>query len=226
VRLPRISVLAVALGLLAGASGQGLAAQRAPARRSSKTPDYTTLRAVLKTSQGDVTLRFHPEAAPNHVKAFVDLAASRFYDGTLFHRVIPGFVIQGGDPLTKDPKQALLWGNGFKADRRGAPVTLAAEFNEIRFKRGVVGMAHMLSDPDSASSQFFIVLQDAPFLDHQWTAFAEVESGMDVVDKLVAESHADTSDPVTGGRPRAYQKLLKVTLVEGEAAPTPGRQPE
>jgi peptidyl-prolyl cis-trans isomerase B (cyclophilin B) len=148
------------------------------------------------------------------VKNFVDLAASGFYDGTLFHRVIPGFVIQGGDPNTKDVGKTGLWGLGGNTDPKGKPITVKAEFNDLPHRRGVVSMARAQSDPDSASSQFFIVLKDTPSLDRQWTAFAEVSSGLDVVDKLVSESRADTNDVRTGGRPTNYQKINKIELVE------------
>ena len=173
--------------------------------------------ATLHTERGDVTIRFFFDRAPNHVKNFIDLAASGFYDGTLFHRVIPGFVLQGGDPLTKDPKNAFVWGNAGKTDAKGLPVTLKPEFNETAHKRGIVSMARS-SAPDSASSQFFIVLKDYPSLDHQYTAFGEVVKGMDVVDRIVAESNPDPAN-ANLGRPRSYQKLVKVDIVEESAAP-------
>jgi peptidyl-prolyl cis-trans isomerase B (cyclophilin B) len=180
---------------------------------SSKPRDYGKTLAVLKTSQGDVTLRLFFDKAPGHVKNFVDLSAEGFYDGTLFHRVIPEFMIQGGDPLTKDPAQAEVYGTGGHTDKAGKPLNVKAEFNEISHRRGVLSMARA-SDPDSASSQFFIVVKDSPFLDRQYTVFGEVVKGMDVVDRLVGASNSDTADPRSGGRPRAYQKILKVELVE------------
>ncbi len=221
--------LALWLGLaLAGASlaaVEAIAAQQkkvAPNKKekkvSSKPRDYGKTLAVLKTSQGDVTIRFFFDKAPGHVKSFVDLSARGFYDGTLFHRVIPDFMIQGGDPLTKDPAQAEVYGTGGYTDKTGKPITLKAEFNEISHRRGVLSMARA-SDPDSASSQFFIVVKDSPFLDRQYTVFGEVVKGMDVVDRLVGASNSDTADPRSGGRPRAYQKILKVELVE--QAPDP-----
>jgi peptidyl-prolyl cis-trans isomerase B (cyclophilin B) len=185
---------------------------------SSKPRDYGKTLAVLKTSQGDVTIRFLLDKAPGHVKNFVDLAAARFYDGTLFHRVIPDFMIQGGDPLTKDPSQAEVCGTGGNTDRFGKPLNVKAEFNDVSHRRGVVSMARA-SDPDSASSQFFIVVKDSPFLDRQYTVFGEVVKGMDVVDRIVSESNSDTADPRSGGRPRAYQRILKVELVQ--QAPDP-----
>jgi len=219
--------LALSLGLaLAGAAVPAGAAttQKAPAKKkekkvSSKPRDYAKTLAVLKTSQGDVTIRFFFDKAPGHVKNFVDLAARGFYDGTLFHRVIPGFMVQGGDPLTKDPGKSSLFGTGGNTDKAGKPVNVKAEFNDVSHKRGILSMARA-SDPDSASSQFFLVVKDSPFLDKQYTAFGEVVKGLDVLDKLVTESNSDTSDPRSGGKPRAYQKILKVELV-AEAAPGP-----
>ena len=180
---------------------------------SSKPRDYAKTLAVLKTAQGDVTIGSFKEKAPGHVKNFVDLAAAGFYDGTLFHRVIPDFMVQGGDPFTKDPSKDPLFGTGGNTDKAGKPLNVKAEFNDTSHKRGVLSMARA-SDPDSASSQFFIVVKDSPFLDRQYTVFGEVVKGMDVVDRIVTESNADTSDPRSGGKPRAYQKILKVELVE------------
>lgn len=180
---------------------------------SSKPRDYAKTLAVLKTSQGDVTVRFLIDKAPGHVKNFVDLAAAGFYDGTLFHRVIPGFMVQGGDPYTKDPSKDALFGTGGNTDKAGKPLNVKAEFNDVSHKRGVLSMARA-SDPDSASSQFFIVVKDSPFLDRQYTVFGEVVKGIEIVDKIVSESNADTTDPRSGGRPRAFQKIVKVELVE------------
>jgi peptidyl-prolyl cis-trans isomerase B (cyclophilin B) len=204
---------ASALPAPAAAAQKKAAARKKEKKVSSKPRDYAKTLAVLKTSQGDVTIRFFFDKAPGHVKNFVDLAASGFYDGTLFHRVIPGFMVQGGDPYTKDPGKSALYGTGGNTDRSGKPLNIKAEFNDASHKRGVVSMARA-SDPDSASSQFFIVVKDSPFLDRQYTVFGEVVKGMDVVDRIVAESNADTADPTSGGKPRAYQKILRVELVE------------
>ena len=215
----------------AAASGAGKAPPK-KAKKAAKARDYSRTLAVLKTSQGDITLRFFVDRAPNHVKAFVDLAAKGFYDQTLFHRVIPDFMIQGGDPLTRDPAKAAVWGTGGANDSKGRPVTIKAEFNDLTHKRGVLSMARA-SDPDSASSQFFVVVKDSPFLDRQYTVFGEVVSGLEVCDKIVAESRPDISDPRTGGRPTSYQKILKVELQESaepapvvaDAAGEPGTRP-
>lgn len=136
--------------------------------------------AVINTTQGVIKIEFFPNAAPNHVNNFMKLANSSFYDGTIFHRIVPGFVIQGGDPYTKpDGKPRELWGTG------GANSTVNAEFNSISHTRGIVSMARS-ADPNSASSQFFIVLKDSTFLDGKYTVFGKVIQGMDVVDKIAA----------------------------------------
>ena len=171
-------------------------------------------RAVLKTSQGDITLRFFPDKAPNHVRNFLELARHGFYDGTLFHRVIPGFMIQGGDPITKDPKRVFRFGTGGNTDENGRERNVKAEFNDVSHRRGIVSMARG-EEPDSASSQFFVVVGDATFLDNQYTAFGEVVSGMDVADRIVQAS--DVVD-LERGRPRSYQQLLSVQVVEDPAA--------
>ncbi len=133
--------------------------------------------AELHTSAGEIDIRFFPEAAPNHVKNFIDLAEKGYYNGTKFHRVIPGFMIQGGDPNTiSGPLET--WGTG------GSGKYLKAEFNKIPHKRGIVSMARAQS-PDSASSQFFVVVKDSNFLDGQYTVFGLVTKGMDVADKIV-----------------------------------------
>ncbi|MFI5180809.1 MAG: peptidylprolyl isomerase [Thermoanaerobaculia bacterium] len=196
-------------------------APKAPKKETkvSKTRDYAHTLAVLKTSQGDVTLRFFYDKAPNHVKNFLDLAAKGFYDATLFHRVIPEFMIQGGDPNTKKPETPeTRYGTGNNRDEKGQPVYIKAEFNDTAHRRGILSMARS-SNPDSASSQFFICVKDSPFLDRQYTAFGEVAGGLDVLDKIVVASNYD---PTSGGagKPRSPQKLLKVELVdEAGAAP-------
>lgn len=139
--------------------------------------EYTGKVADIKTSEGTITIRFFPDKAPNHVRNFIDLAESDFYDGTRFHRVIAGFMIQGGDPNTKTENRR-SWGTG------GSGTNLAAEFNDVPHRRGIVSMARS-SDPNSASSQFFIVVKDSTFLDNQYTVFGEVVEGMDVADAIV-----------------------------------------
>ncbi|MGA7616841.1 MAG: peptidylprolyl isomerase [Thermoanaerobaculia bacterium] len=134
--------------------------------------------AVLHTTDGDITIRFFPQVAPNHVRNFIDLSERGFYNATKFHRIVPGFMIQGGDPNTVSNDRS-AWGTG------GSGKNVKAEFNDIPHRRGIVSMARS-SNPDSASSQFFICVADARFLDHKYTAFGEVTSGMDVADKIVS----------------------------------------
>jgi peptidyl-prolyl cis-trans isomerase B (cyclophilin B) len=142
-------------------------------------------RAVIETRLGNIELKFFPDVAPNHVNNFIELARKGFYDGTTFHRVIPGFMIQGGDPNSRDHDKSRhgLGGPGY---------TVKAEFNSRPHKRGTLSMARAAA-PDSAGSQFFICVADAPFLDRQYTVFGEVVSGMDVVDKIVSQPR-DTRD--------------------------------
>ncbi len=136
---------------------------------------------------GDIVLRFFPDVAPGHVKNFTDLAKKGFYNGTTFHRVIPGFMIQGGDPNSKNPDRSMhgMGGPGHK---------VKAEFNSKPHKRGIVSMARS-NDPDSAGSQFFICVADANFLDWQYTVFAEVVTGMDVADKVVGMKRDGNDNP-------------------------------
>ncbi len=230
-QVTRILVAALAMGLLTSPLASAAPAKpkrRAAPKAGAKVRDYAHTLADVHTSQGDFTVRFFYDRAPNHVKNFLDLAASGFYDGTLFHRVIRDFIVQGGDPLTKDPKNAFIWGNGGRTDAKGNPVTLKPEFNDTSHRRGIVSMARS-SAPDSASSQFFVVLKDYPSLDRQYTAFGEVVKGMDVVDRIAAASDPDPSNP-TLGKPRNPQKLLSIELLEEPPAqappyPAPARKP-
>ncbi|HTQ09450.1 MAG TPA: peptidylprolyl isomerase [Fimbriimonadaceae bacterium] len=134
--------------------------------------------AVLTTNLGTIKLKFFPEKAPKHVAAFKKLAQEGYYDGTKFHRVIPGFMIQGGDPNTKSGDRS-RYGTG------GPGYQLDAEFNDIPHDRGILSAART-SDPNSAGSQFFLMVARAPHLDRQYTVYGQVIEGMDVVDKIVA----------------------------------------
>ncbi len=144
-------------------------------------------KAVIETTFGTITLKFFPDVAPGHVKNFVDLAKKGFYDGTTFHRVIPGFMIQGGDPNSKSTDKG-------KHGMGGPGYTIKAEFNDRPHKRGTLSMARS-QNPDSAGSQFFICVADARFLDKQYTAFGEVESGMEAVDKIVSQARDRNDNP-------------------------------
>ncbi len=143
---------------------------------------------TIETSLGKIMFRLLPDIAPEAVRNFEKLSKSGFYDGTLFHRVIPGFMIQGGDPNTKNPDKS-KWGLG------GPGYSVKAEFNSKSHFRGIVSMARGM-DPDSAGSQFFIVTTDSKFLDGQYTAFGEVTEGMDVADKIVNLSRDDNDCPL------------------------------
>ena len=143
---------------------------------------------VKGESWGDIVLRFYPDVAPNHVKNFETLAKKGFYDRTKFHRVIPGFMIQGGDPNSKKPDRS-MHGMG------GPGHHVAAEFNSKPHKRGVLSMARS-NDPNSAGSQFFICVADANFLDWKYTAFGEVVSGMEVADKIVNVKRDGRDNPL------------------------------
>jgi peptidyl-prolyl cis-trans isomerase B (cyclophilin B) len=133
--------------------------------------------AIIKTTVGEMVVEFWPDVAPKTVENFKTLAGKGFYDGTAFHRIVKGFMIQGGDPLTKDPKAESDWGTG------GPGHKIKAEFNEKPHVRGVLSMARS-QHPDSAGSQFFICLADARFLDRQYTAFGQIIKGDEVLGKI------------------------------------------
>jgi len=156
--------------------------------------------AIIKTSFGNIKFNLVPDIAPETVRNFSQLTKSGFYDGTLFHRIIPGFMIQGGDPNTKNPDKS-TWGQG------GPGYNLKAEFNSRSHLRGIVSMARA-NDPDSAGSQFFIVTSDSTFLDRQYTVFGEVVDGMEVADKIV-NLPRDANDC-----PKQEAKMLEVIVSE------------
>ncbi|MEE9217902.1 MAG: peptidylprolyl isomerase [Acidobacteriota bacterium] len=170
--------LVLAMSLVWCGAGQ---AQTAPAALAVQTAATAAEEVgVITTDVGRIVIRFFPDVAPNHVDNFKDLARTRFYDGTTFHRVVPGFVIQGGDPNSKDddPRNDGL-GDG--------PRQLKAEFNDRPHVRGSLSMARS-RDPNSASCQFFIVLEESPqsrALDGKYTLFGEVIEGMDTVERIV-----------------------------------------
>lgn len=185
----RFTVVTLALGFaLLGCDPKDAAGKSAAkgehAQGAEQTPALPDLSgphnvAVMKIKDyGEIRFELLPEIAPNTVANFEKLANEGFYDGTYFHRVIPGFMVQGGDPNTKN--------NNPNDDGQGGPgYTIKAEFNALPHKRGVVSMARR-NTPDSAGSQFFIVVDDAPHLDNQYTAFGRVTSGLEVVAKIVS----------------------------------------
>jgi cyclophilin family peptidyl-prolyl cis-trans isomerase len=154
----------------------------------------------IQTKFGDITLEFFSDAAPKTVDNFKKLASSGFYDGLIFHRIVPGFVIQGGDPNTKSISNKSKWGTG------GPGWTVKAEFNKNKHSRGALSMARS-QDPNSAGSQFFIVLKDSNFLDGQYTVFGKVTSGMDIADKIAALKTDSADAPADPEQAR----MVKVT---------------
>lgn len=144
--------------------------------------------AVIQTNLGRIVAKFFPEVAPNHSENFLKLAESGFYNGTRFHRVIPGFVIQGGDPNTKD-KPRSQHGTG------GPGWNVNAEFNEVPHTPGILSMARS-GHPDSAGSQFFVCTGRVPHLDRQYTVFGQVIEGMDVVEKIVSLKRDSNDNPL------------------------------
>jgi dolichyl-diphosphooligosaccharide---protein glycosyltransferase len=157
--------------------------------------------AILKTSLGNITIEFFPQAAPKHVNNFLNLSKSGFYDGTIFHRIVKDFVIQGGDPTTKNTTQKERWGTG------GPGYTLDAEFNDIPHERGILSMART-ADPNSAGSQFFIITKDSRFLDNQYTVFGRVIDGMEIVDKIEALPINQSSDQPIDFEKAKIQKVI------------------
>ena len=150
--------------------------------------------AIIETKFGNITLKFFPDTAPGHVKNFVELAKKGFYNGSIFHRVIPGFMIQGGDPT----------GTG----AGGPGYTIKAEFNARPHKRGTLSMART-NVPDSAGSQFFICVADTPQLNNQYSVFGEVVSGMEVVDKIVSQPRNSMDKP--------NERIeMKVRIIDGK----------
>ena len=167
----------LAIGLLTGCGGKADVKPAAP-------PSAPVPKAIIKTKFGDIHIKLYPDVAPKHVENFIKLAKSGYYDGTIFHRVIPGFMIQGGDPNTKNSLRKDTYGQGGPKDEKGNPILLKAEFSDIPHRRGIVSMARA-NEPDTAGSQFFVVVEQSPFLDGKYTAFGEVIKGLGVADKIV-----------------------------------------
>src|SRR5205809_5729456 len=165
-----LSVLAVAL-LLSSALFAAEENQENPPMNASNEV------AIIKTSEGDMVVQFWNDAAPNTIENFKKLARQAFYDGTIFHRIVKGFMIQGGDPNSKDPAKENSYGQG------GPGYNIKAEFNDHSHDRGVISMARG-PDPDSAGSQFFICLAPVHRLDHQYTTFGKLIKGDDVLEKI------------------------------------------
>ena len=157
--------------------------------------------AMIKTSEGEMVVQFWNDAAPETIANFKKLARAGFYNGTTFHRIVKGFMIQGGDPNTKDPAKEDSYGQGDPGYK------IKAEFNDHSHERGVISMARG-PDPDSAGSQFFICLAPVPRLDHKYTAFGRLIKGADVLEKI-----GDV--PVTRNSAGEMSKPTKRVVIEG-----------
>lgn len=168
-----------------------------PNTGSAPAPRAEGPEVAFETTEGTFVVRLLPAVAPNHVALFLKTAKAGGYDGTAFHRIIAGGIIQGGDPLSKDPKNAARYGTGGLG-------LLKAEFSDRPFARGVVAAARKQSSNDSGGVQFFVVLSEQPSLRGQYTIFGEVAEGMDVVDKIGAT-------PVEGEKPKARVEIRKAT---------------
>jgi peptidyl-prolyl cis-trans isomerase B (cyclophilin B) len=181
----------VSLGLTLSVLGSLLACTpKEESSMSSTAPSGSDEIAVIQVRDfGEIRIRFFPDKAPGHVENFKKLAKQGFYDGTTFHRIIPGFMIQGGDPNSKDDDPS--------NDGTGDPgYKIKAEFNDVPHSRGIVSMARA-NHPDSAGCQFFIVVKESPFLDGKYTVFGEVTSGMEVVDQIISQSRDRRDRPLT-----------------------------
>ena len=180
------------------------AAQLGAEEKKEKPMNTSNEVAVIKTSEGDMVAEFWPDVAPKTVENFKKLARQGFYDGTAFHRVIKGFMIQGGDPLTKDESKRASWGTGDPGYK------IAAEFNEKSHTRGVLSMARS-SDPNSAGSQFFICHGAPTFLDRQYTAFGKLIKGDEVLEKIA------TTKTGPGDRPLKRINVERIKIVPADS---------
>ena len=165
--------------------------------------------AVIKTTAGEMVIEFWTDVAPQTVENFKKLARQGFYDGTAFHRIMKGFMIQGGDPLTKDAKMESRWGTG------GPGYQIKAEFNDRSHVRGVISMARS-QNPDSAGSQFFICLGDAKSLDRQYTAFGRVIKGDEVLGQI-GDTRVAPSNSGEMSKPAARVGVESVTIVPADS---------
>jgi peptidyl-prolyl cis-trans isomerase B (cyclophilin B) len=189
--------VAVLLGVLLGSVPS---LQKVCSEEKKPMDQNTNEVAVIKTSEGEMVAQFWSNAAPKTVENFKKLAREGFYDGTIFHRIIKGFMIQGGDPNSKDPGKESSYGEG------GPGYNIKAEFNDFPHVRGVLSMARG-SDPDSAGSQFFICLASIPHLDHKYTTFGKLIKGDEVLGKI-----GDT--PVTRNSMGEQSKPTKRVVLE------------
>jgi peptidyl-prolyl cis-trans isomerase B (cyclophilin B) len=195
-----LTVCALAALTLAGARAQDAKPADKPAAKEV---------AVIKTDAGEMVVEFWSDVAPATVENFKKLANAKFYDGTAFHRIIKGFMIQGGDPKSKDASKEMEWGTGDPGYK------IKAEFNDKKHVHGVLSMARSAS-PDSAGSQFFICLGDAPFLDGKYTGFGKVIKGEDVLQKL-GDSPVGPSPSGEPSKPQARVGVESIRIVPADA---------
>jgi peptidyl-prolyl cis-trans isomerase B (cyclophilin B) len=200
---PAASTEAASATTATAAPAPAPATETVAAAPAEKPDSYYKDKVVeLETDLGTIAIRFYPDVAPNHVRNFIDRAEAGDYDGTKFHRIIPGFVIQGGDPNTRTDDTD-SWGTG------GSGPGVKAEFSSVHHARGILSMARS-ADPDSARSQFFICVDDAGALDNKYSVFGKVVSGMNVVDKIVAGPK---------GGPRGDMALKPVAIKKATVRP-------
>ena len=166
--------------------------------------------AIIKTTKGEMVVEFWTDVAPKTVDNFKKLAKDKFYDGTAFHRIIKGFMVQGGDPLTKDKSKEAMWGTGDPGYK------IKAEFNERKHQRGVLSMARS-SNPDSAGCQFFICHGEASFLDRQYTAFGKVIRGDDTLEKIATTPCGSSGRE--DSKPLERVEVQSITIVPKESLP-------
>jgi peptidyl-prolyl cis-trans isomerase B (cyclophilin B) len=193
---------------LAVACGQTEKKAETPSTEEKK-PVSTNEVAVIKTTEGEMVVEFWSDVAPKTVENFKTLAKKGFYDGTAFHRIIKGFMVQGGDPLTKDLNAEARWGTGDPGYK------IKAEFNDRQHVKGVLSMARS-SNPDSAGCQFFICLDRAPHLDRQYTAFGKVIKGDDVLTKI-GETPVGPSSMGENSRPKKRIEVQSVKIVPADS---------
>ncbi|MBS1708939.1 MAG: peptidylprolyl isomerase [Armatimonadetes bacterium] len=165
---------------------------------SGSEPKDTDEVAVIETGKGRIVVEFYPDKAPKHVENFKALVKEGFYNGTRFHRCIAGFMVQGGDPNTKDLSKSSMWGTGGKVNDDGTRHSVKAEFNDTKHVRGILSMARS-QDPNSASSQFFLMVATSPHLDGQYSAFGKVVVGLDVLDEIVKTGDRNNNGKVEPG---------------------------
>ncbi len=196
-------LLSLGLGLTAGYCQNEKKENKTEPTKEEQKSVSTNEVAIIKTSAGEMTVEFWSDVAPKTVENFKTLAKKGFYDGTAFHRIIKGFMIQGGDPLTKDATAEARWGTGDPGYK------IKAEFNERPHVKGVLSMARS-ANPDSAGSQFFIVLDAAPHLDRKYTAFGKVSKGLDVLEAIGNTPVGQSAS----GEPSKPQKRIEVQSIK------------